>query len=157
VHILDRERKIARVERQLEAAEGRTPSDDEIASATGLPLAQVQEVRESARIVASLDQPAGAEGGDTSFGDLVAGDEPEAIESVHISLGSDALRRALARLPSNEQEVIRLRFGLDGEPLTLAHIGTRLGLTRERIRQLEASALSRLSTMREVEALRDAA
>jgi RNA polymerase primary sigma factor len=158
VHILERERKIARVEHRLEAAHGRRPSEREIAKAAGLPLEHVREARESARIVASLDQPASvAEPGEGAFGDLVASDEPEPIERVQVSLGSDALKRAVDRLPTTEREVIRLRYGLDGEPFTLAEIGRQLGLTRERIRQLEASALTKLSDMRELEALRDAA
>jgi RNA polymerase primary sigma factor len=157
VHIVDRERKIARAERQIEAREGRPATDEEIARATELSLDKVQEVREAARIVTSLDQPVGSEGGETSFGEFFASDEPETVEEVQITLGNEALHEALERLPETHRAIIRMRYGLDGEPMSLADIGARLHLTRERIRQIEADALTRLSAMRELEALGEAA
>jgi RNA polymerase primary sigma factor len=157
VHIVDRERKIARAEREIEAREGRPATEAEIARAAKLSLAKVREVRDAARIVTSLDQPVGGEAGETSFGEFFASEEPETVEEVQIALGNEALRDALERLPETHREVIRLRYGLDGDPLSLADIGARLHLTRERIRQIEGDALSRLALMREVEALREAA
>jgi RNA polymerase primary sigma factor len=157
VHIVDRERKIARAERELMATLGRTPNEAEIAKATKLPLKQVREVREAARAVTSLDRPIG-EAGETSFGELVPGEEPSPDETLHVSLEEDTLRRAVAGLPDRQQEVVRLRYGLngDGDPHSLEEIGRRMGLTRERVRQLEAEALERLAVNREIEALRAA-
>jgi RNA polymerase primary sigma factor len=157
VHIVDRERKIARVERELMAKLGRAPEEDEIAVAAELPLEQVREVREAARAVTSLDRPVGEEG-EISFGELVAGDEAGPEETLHVSLEEDMLRRAVAALPDRQQEVVKLRYGLngDGDPKSLEEIGRQLGLTRERVRQLEAEALERLAVNREIEALRAA-
>jgi RNA polymerase primary sigma factor len=157
VHIVDRERKIARVERELMAKLGRAPEEEEIAEAAELPLKQVREVREAARAVTSLDRPVGEEG-EIAFGELVAGDEAGPEETLHVSLEEDMLRRAVAALPDRQQEVVKLRYGLngDGDPKSLDEIGRQLGLTRERVRQLEAEALERLAVNREIEALRAA-
>jgi RNA polymerase primary sigma factor len=157
VHIVDRERKIAKAERELTAKLGRVPTDDEVAEAAKLPLKQVREVKEAARAVTSLDRPIGEEG-DASYGDLVAGEEAGPEETLSVSLEEDTLRRAIASLPEREQEVVKLRYGLNGDtdPKSLEEIGRRLGLTRERVRQVEADALSRLAVNREIEALRAA-
>ena len=156
VHIVDRERKIARAERELVAKLGRAPTEEEVSQASKLPLKQVREVREAARAVTSLDKPVGE--GDASYGDLFAGDEAPAEELIQVSLEQDVLRRAVETLPEREQEVVKLRYGLngDGSPQSLEEIGRKLGLTRERVRQLEARALERLAINREVEALRAA-
>jgi RNA polymerase primary sigma factor len=157
VHIVDRERKIARAERELAAKLGRAPEEEEVAKAAKLPLKQVREVRQAARAVTSLDRPVGEEGG-TSFGELVAGGEPGPEETLHVSLEEDMLRRAVANLSDRHQEIVKLRYGLNGDadPQSLEEIGRRLGLTRERVRQLEAEALDRLAVAREIEALRAA-
>ena len=157
VHIVDRERKIARAERELTAKLGHAPTEEQIAKAAKLPLKQVREVREAARAVTSLDRPVGEEG-DTSFGELVAGDEAGPEETLHVNLQEDTLRRAIEGLPDRQQEVVRLRYGLNGDtdPKSLEEIGRRLGLTRERVRQLEADALKRLAVNREIDALRAA-
>ena len=156
VHIVDRERKIARAERELVAKLGRAPTEEEVSQASKLPLKQVREVREAARAVTSLDRPVGE--GDASYGDLFAGDEAPTEELIQVSLEQDVLRRAVETLPEREQEVVKLRYGLngDGSPQSLEEIGSKLGLTRERVRQLEAKALERLAINREVEALRAA-
>jgi RNA polymerase primary sigma factor len=157
VHIVDRERKIGRADRELHAKLGRAPTEEEIAKQAKLPLKQVREVREAARAVTSLDRPVGEEG-DTSFGDLFAGPDAQPEERLHVSLEQDVLRRAIANLPEREQEVVKLRYGLNGDtdPKSLEEIGRRLGLTRERVRQLEAEALERLAVNREIESLRAA-
>jgi RNA polymerase primary sigma factor len=157
VHIIDRERKIARAERELTAKLGRAPEEEEIAKAAKLPLKQVREVRQAARAVTSLDRPVGEEG-ETSFGELIAGDEPSPEETLHVSLDEQVLRRAVAKLPDRHQEIVKLRYGLNGDthPQSLEEIGRRLGLTRERVRQLEADALKRLAVNRELDALRAA-
>ena len=116
-----------------------------------LPVEQAREVREAARASTSLDQPIG-ESDDGVFGDLVAGDGPATEEEVEVSLRNQALFQALAALEQRERDVILLRYGLCGrEPKTLEEIGRVLGLTRERVRQIELQALKRLGRLREME------
>jgi RNA polymerase primary sigma factor len=157
VHIVEREVKISRAERELLTKLGRQPTEAEIAEAAKLPLKQVREVRQAARAVTSLDRPLSAEG-DTAFGDLVSGETGEFEEEVHVSLAEQALHRAVAELPDREQQVVKLRYGLNGDedPKSLEEIGRRLGLTRERVRQVEAQALERLAVKREIDSLRAA-
>jgi RNA polymerase primary sigma factor len=157
VHIVDREQKLARAERALLTKLGRAPTEEELAKAAKLPLKQVLDVRSAARAVTSIDKPVGAEGA-TTLGELVAGDSPPPEEELTISLRHDTVRRAVAKLPDRQQEILKLRFGLNGDPdpQSLEQIGKRLGLTRERVRQIETEALARLSVERELEALRAA-
>ena len=157
VHIVEREQKIARAERELTVRLERQPTDDELADATKLRVDQVREVREAARAVTSLDRPVG-EGEGASFGDLVAGHGESPEQEVSVSLEQDTLRRAVAELPERERDVVKLRYGLNGErdPKSLEEIGRTLGLTRERVRQIESNALERLAVKREIEALRAA-
>ena len=116
-------------------------------------MQQVLEVRAAARASTSLDAPVG-DGEDAVFGDFVAGDEPLPEEAVELNLRSEALRRALAALPEREREVVAMRYGLGGaEPQTLEEIGRRLGLTRERVRQIELESLRRLSGLREMQSV----
>jgi len=158
VHIVEREQKISRAERQLIARLERDPTDGEVADLAKLSLKHVQEVRAAARAVTSLDRPVGAEG-ETSFGDLIAGEEAEPSEEVHVSLAEKAVRIAVDTLPDREREVVKLRYGMDGDPdpKSLEEIGRQLGLTRERVRQIEANALEQLAVNREIEALKDVA
>jgi RNA polymerase primary sigma factor len=157
VHIGQRERKIVRTERELQAKLGREPTDAEIARTAELPLQQVEEVREAARTVTSLDRPVGEEG-ETALGELLEGGAPPVEEEVELSLSEQVLRRTVEELPEPERNVIRLRYGIDGDdPQPLRETGRRLGLSAERVRQLESKALKRLATRRELEALRDVA
>jgi RNA polymerase primary sigma factor len=157
VHIGQRERKIVRAERELSASMGREPTDDEIAAHAELPLEQVEEVREAARTVTSLDRPVGEEG-DTALGDLLEGGAPPVDQEVEVSLSEQLLRRTIEDLPETERDVITLRFGLTGEdPQPLRETGRRLGLSAERVRQIESRALKRLAMRRELEALREVA
>jgi RNA polymerase primary sigma factor len=158
VHVVERERKVARAERELLVRLERHPTDEEIAEAAGLPLGQVQEVRRAARAVTSLDMPVGTEG-ETAYGELLASAQPAVEEELEVSLREDAVQRALAKLPEREREVVKLRYGLDGdaEPLSLEEIARRLGLTRERVRQIESDALELLAMERELEAVAEAA
>jgi RNA polymerase primary sigma factor len=158
VHIVERETKIARAERELIAELERSPTDDEIAKRSKLPVKQVREVRQAARAVTSLDKPIGDENEGT-LGDLFGGDAPPPEEEFEVSLREDVLKRAVATLPEREQTVLKMRYGMDGDtdPASLEEIGRRLGLTRERVRQIEAQALERLAMNREVEALSPAA
>jgi len=145
VHVVEREQKVSRAERELLAKLGRMPSDAEIAKQSKLPLAQVLEVREAARAVASTDAPIGSDG-DASLGDLFAASGPTTEDEADATLRDDAVRRAVAKLPDRQRDVIALRFGLVGDgPTSLEQIGKQLGITRERVRQIEAEALRRLS------------
>ena len=147
VHIVEREQKIARASRELVAELERDPTSEEIAERSKLPLAQVVEVRAAARAVASTDAPVGDDG-DASFGDLFAAGGPTTEDEAEGALRDDAVRRAVAKLPVPERDVISLRFGLtgDGQPASLEAIGKALGITRERVRQIETEALRRLAS-----------
>src|SRR5438445_3705 len=125
----------------------------ELAEEASLPIQQAHEVKAAARASASLDQPVG-EAEDAVFGDFVAGDDPLPEEEVEVSLRSQALTAALLSLQERERQVLVLRYGLDdSEPKTLEEIGRRLGLTRERVRQIELESLRRLSTLREMQSV----
>jgi RNA polymerase primary sigma factor len=153
VHIVERMQKINRAERSLWTRLGREPTIDEIADEASLTAQQVVEVRAAARASTSLDAPVGDED-DAVLGDFVAGDEPLPEDEVEVELRRQTLRRALLSLPEREREVVTLRYGIDGnEPRTLEEIGQRLGLTRERVRQIELDSLRRLSLLREMQAV----
>src|SRR5436190_4801146 len=157
VHIVEREQKISRAERDLASTLERTPSDAELAEQAKLPIKQVREVRAAARAVASLDRPVG-EDDSGSFGDLFASAEAPPDEQVEVDLTEKALHAAIADLPEREQSILKLRYGLNGaqEPKSLEEIGRIMGITRERVRQLEAEALRRLAERREIAALQAA-
>ena len=151
VHIVERMQKMNRAERTLWMELGREPTLEEIAEEASLPVEQAREVKAAARASASLDQPVG-EQEDAVFGDFVAGDDPLPEERVETSLRSQALAVALQALPDRERQVLVLRYGLvDQEPKTLEEIGKRLGLTRERVRQIELESLRRLAGLREMQ------
>jgi RNA polymerase primary sigma factor len=150
VHIVERLQKMNRAERILWVELGREPTLEEIAEEASLPIKEVREVEAAARASASLDQPVGEE--DAVLGDFVAADEPLPEERVEVSLRSQALAVALQALPDRERMVLVLRYGLvDEEPKTLDEIGKRLGLTRERIRQIELQSLRRLAGLHEMQ------
>ncbi|MFL5952497.1 MAG: sigma-70 family RNA polymerase sigma factor [Gaiellaceae bacterium] len=157
VHIVEREQKISRAERDLVAKLERAPSDEELAERAKLPVKQVREVRAAARAVASLDKPIG-EDDSASFGDLFASEERTPDEQVEVELTEKALHAAVADLSEREQQILNLRYGLSGteEPKSLEQIGRILGITRERVRQLEAEALRRLAERREIAAIKAA-
>jgi RNA polymerase primary sigma factor len=153
VHIVEREQKIARAERELTLRLERQPTDEEVAATAKLSLKHVREVRKAARAVASLDKPIGDDS-DTSFGDVVAAHPTDVEEEVVVGLSEILLREAVSKLPEREQHVIRLRYGLNGDrdPMSLEMIGREMGLTRERVRQIETQALERLAREREIAA-----
>jgi RNA polymerase primary sigma factor len=157
VHIVEREQKISRAERELVAKLERAPTDEEVSEQAKLPLKQVREVRQAARAVTSLDKPLGDDN-DASIGDLVSTDQQPVEEEVQVSLTEETLHRALGKLPDREAMVLRYRYGLGTEePKSLEEIGRILGLTRERVRQIESQALERLAVSREIEALHSVA
>ena len=145
VHVVEREQKVARARRELVATLERDPTPEEISKHSKLPITHVHEVMAAARAVASTDMPVGDDG-DASFGDLIAGTGPSTEEEASASLRDLAVRQAVANLPDRERDVIELRFGLVGDgPASLEAIGKQLGLTRERVRQIETDALRRLA------------
>ena len=153
VHIVERLQKMNRAERNLWTQLGREPTLEEIAAEASLPIQQAKEVRAAARAAASLDQPVG-EADDAVLGDFVAGEGLLPEEQVELSLRSEALAQALSALSERERQVLILRYGLsDYEPKTLEEIGRRLGLTRERVRQIEVETLRRLASLREMESV----
>jgi RNA polymerase primary sigma factor len=157
VHLGQRERKIGRVQRELAAALGRDPSDEEVAEAAELKVSDVREARDTARVVTSLDRPVGQEE-ETPFGALLPSDQRGPEEEVDISLREDALRAALERLPEPEREVVKLRYGINGDdPTPLNETGRRLGLSQDAVRRLERKALTELAQSRELDSLRPAA
>jgi RNA polymerase primary sigma factor len=153
VHIVERMQKMNRAERHLWAQLGREPTLEEVAHEANLPVQQAREVRAAARASASLDAPVG-DADDAVLGDFVPGEGPLPDELVEDSLRSQTLTEALRSLPERHRLVVVLRYGLDdAEPKTLEEIGRRLGLTRERVRQIEVEALRRLATLHEMEAV----
>jgi RNA polymerase primary sigma factor len=157
VHIGQRERKIGRVAQELTGQLGREPTDEEIAAAAELDVREVRETRDAARVVTSLDRRVGEEE-DTSLGTLLPSDERGPDEEVEISLRKEALSRALDRLPEREREVVKLRYGINGDdPTPLTETGRRLGISQDAVRRIERRALSELAESRELEALRPAA
>ena len=157
VHIGQRERKISKAERELAVELGRPPTDEEIAEAADISLRELRETREYSRTVTSLERPVGEDGA-TELGELLPSDEPEPVEEVEIGFRHDAVHRALENLSEQEQRVIRLRYGINGdEPTPLREAGKLLGLSPERVRRIEHKALERLACTREVAGLSEAA
>ncbi len=158
IHVGQRERKIAKAERELTTRLGRAPTDEEIAQAADLTLDHVRDAREAARTITSLDRPVGEEG-ETAFGDLLPADGPQPDEEVEVSLREEALHRAVSRLPDLEQQVVKMRYGINGggAPTPLRETAERVGMTPAEVRRVESSALERLAMERELEAMNEAA
>src|SRR5213075_2372178 len=110
VHILERETKIVRAERELVAELEHQPTDEEISERAKLPVKQVREVRKAARAVTSLDKPLGDDS-DASLADLVATEETDFAEELQVGLTETTLRKAVEQLPDREQNVLKLRYG----------------------------------------------
>ena len=145
VHMVDRIAQMRRVTARLTVEIGREPHNDEIAMAMEIPLAKVVHMKSIANRAASLDQPVGEEG-DATLGDLVK-DESERtpFETLRGKSDNAEITEMLAALEPREAEILTHRFGLNGEsPLTLEEVGERFKLTRERVRQLQQSALMQL-------------
>src|SRR5919198_434708 len=144
-HVHERRVKLGGAASRLEATLGREPTREELAEATGLSLRHVDEALDVAEAPVSLNRAIGSEE-DGELGDLFA--DPEALDpaaEATDSLRRQAVRRVVASLPERERRILELRFGFDGEPASLEQIGKELGITRERVRQLEAEAFERLS------------
>ena len=156
VHMIEQINKVVRESRQLMQKLGREPTDEEIAQQLGWPLARVKQVKNVAREPISLETPIGEEE-DSSLGDFIEDKEVEnPATQTSYKLLQEQLRQVLGTLPPREQEVLKMRFGLDdGYSLTLEEVGLYFNVTRERIRQIEAKALRRLRHPRRANGLRD--
>jgi RNA polymerase primary sigma factor len=144
-HVHERRVKLVGAARRLEPALGREPTREELAEATGLSMRHVDEALDAAEAPVSLNRTIGSEE-DGELGDLFA--DPTALDpavEATDSLRRLAIRRAVASLPERERQILELRFGFDGAPASLEQIGRTLGITRERVRQLEAQAFDRLA------------
>jgi RNA polymerase primary sigma factor len=150
VHVVERQQKLSRAARRLEVELGREATKDELAEATGLPMQHVDEALGAAHASVSLNQTVGSDD-EGELGDLFADREAaDPFDEAEESLRRQGVRKALDALPERERRILELRFGFEGEPWTLEAIGHELDLTRERVRQLEAQALSRLAALREL-------
>jgi RNA polymerase primary sigma factor len=150
VHVVERQQKLSRAARRLEVELGREATKEELAEATGLPMQHVDEALGAAQASVSLNQTVGADD-EGELGDLFADREAaDPFDEAEESLRRQGVRKALDALPERERRILELRFGFEGEPWTLEAIGHELDLTRERVRQLEAQALARLSALREL-------
>src|SRR5688572_29196725 len=155
--VAQRERKVMRTERELATKLGRDPTTEEIAQEAELTPEQVDEVRELSRVVTSLDRPVGEEDGG-SLGEFIADERTGPAEEVAMSLEEDVLHQAVDRLPEREREVIKLRYGINGDEATpLRETGRRLDMKLGEVKELESRALEMLAREREIEALHDAA
>jgi RNA polymerase sigma factor (sigma-70 family) len=145
VHVLEQISKLGRADRNLQLSLGREPTVEELADATGSTADRVNQLREISRSIISLDTPIGDEG-DTRFGDLIEDTEvlqgPDVVEFRALA---EELRAIVGTLPPREALIITLRYGLhNGRQHTLAEVGERVGLTKERVRQLEKEAFEQL-------------
>jgi RNA polymerase primary sigma factor len=143
-HVHERRVKLARARQRLQTASGSSPTNEELAAATGLELQHVEEALGAVEASVSLNQSIGTDG-DGEFGDLFA--DPEAADPAEEAADAhrrSAVQRALAELPDRERRVLELRYGFAGETASLEEIGRELGLSRERVRQVEREGLARL-------------
>jgi len=157
VHRSEAEWKMRKIEMEQTEHLGRGPTEQELSTAIGITPQNLRELRQSARVVASIDEPVG-ESGSASLSDVLSPAEPSFEEEIDTEHIARALRLTLRTLGQRQQEVIGLRFGLaTGEPMTLEAIGRHLGISRERVRQVEAHALKKLKCLGEVKSLREVA
>jgi RNA polymerase primary sigma factor len=156
VAVEQHERKVAAAERRLENELGREPTTEEVAAATGLRPAQVTQLADAPRVVTSLDRPVGEDG--ATLGELLPTGLPDVGEELAIALERELVRTAVTRVPEPGRSVIRMRYGLEGdpEPQSYASIARALKIDVARVRKFEAQALAQLAMERELEALRAA-
>jgi RNA polymerase primary sigma factor len=154
LHLSDQLRRVAMASQILEQELGRQPTDEEIADETNLTPERVREVFDAKPQTIALELPVGE---DSQFGDFIEDDTlPEPEETAHRHMLGDAIERVLSDLLPREAEILKLRFGLQGgAPQTLEQVGQVLGLSRERIRQIERQALRNLRQPEFAHVLRD--
>nr|WP_159940082.1 MULTISPECIES: RNA polymerase sigma factor RpoD [unclassified Nocardiopsis] len=155
VHMVETINKIVRVQHQLHQQLGREPSTAEISSAAGFCGERVREIQQLAREPVSLQSPIGEE--ESDFGDFIEdSDAVVPVEAAAFTVLQEHLGAILAGLSDRERRIIRLRFGMaDGHPHTLEEVGREFGVTRERIRQIEAKTLAKLRHPSRAGTLRD--
>ena len=145
VHMVENMNRVLRIQRQMAQELEREPTLDELAARTGLTIDRLREIQRIAQDPLSLDSPVGEED-DSNLGDFImdaAADAPAEVATRRML--TEAVEEALGELSPREQEVVRLRFGLvDGQARTLEEVGREFGVTRERIRQIEAKTLAKL-------------
>jgi RNA polymerase primary sigma factor len=155
VHMVEVINKLGRIQRELLQDFGREPTLEELAKEMDITPVAVLELQRYAREPISLDQTLGEEG-NSRLGDFIEDSEAViAVEAVSFTLLQDDLRSVLATLSEREAGIVQLRFGLEGQPRTLDEIGHVYGVTRERIRQIEAKAMAKLRHPSRSQALRD--
>jgi RNA polymerase primary sigma factor len=156
VHMVEKLNNVVHVERQLVQKLGREPKPHEIAHELRCTTREVRDVMRISQLPISLEKPIG-EDEDSAIGDLVEDDTAESpFESATVILQKENVRRVLNTLPERERRVIELRYGLlGGRPATLEEVGRALGVTRERIRQIENNTLKKLQRLPEAQRLRD--
>jgi RNA polymerase primary sigma factor len=157
MEVAEQAQRADRVTWELASDLQRDPTADEVAEASGVDGRTLETVQSAARVVASLDQPAGTDSG-TSLGDLVGADEHTFEDDVERKIVLDRVRAAVDSLGELERNVLRIRYGLDdGTPTSLQATASRLGIGVRRARQAEARALQQLASLAEVEAAHQAA
>ena len=159
IHAVERERTVMRVERELEQRLGRRPTDEQIAEQTSLRPGWVASVRESARVVASLDRPIGDDR-DTTLGDVVeiADETTTPFDEMATAQRSQAIAEALDRLPERDRRVMQLRYGMGGEtPHSGADTARTMQISPDAVRRTEARALRALARDRALACFQDAA
>ncbi|MDC7231785.1 MAG: RNA polymerase sigma factor RpoD [Spirochaetales bacterium] len=156
VHMIEQINKVVRESRQLMQIKGREPTDEEIAERLGWTVARVKSVKNVAREPISLETPIGEEE-DSLLGDFIEDKDVEnPANQTAFKILQEQLQEVLETLPPREQEVLKMRFGLeDGYSLTLEEVGLYFNVTRERIRQIEAKALRRLRHPKRSRRLKD--
>ena len=156
IHMVERLNKVLRIERQLVQQLARQPQAEEIAAELELTSDEVREILRMAKLPLSLEKPLGEED-DSKLADFVEDEQAQSpFDAASLSLQREDIGQALSALPARERCVIELRFGLDGgQPRTLDQIGQALGLTRERIRQIEDTTLTTLASLPEAQRLND--
>jgi RNA polymerase primary sigma factor len=156
IHMVERLNRVVHIQRQLVQQLGREPRPDEIAEELELTTEQVREILRMAQFPVSLEKPIG-EKEDARLADLVEDELAESpLDVTAVSLRREGIDDALAALPERQRRVIELRFGLHGgQPRTLDEVGRTLGVTRERIRQIEDNTLKTLASLPEAQRLND--
>ena len=157
VHMVEKLNRVGHVERQLVQRLGREPEPAEIAAELKCSVREVRDILRVAQLPVSLEKPIGDEE-ESELGDFVADETVESpFETASDNLQRENIRKALDSLPTREREVIELRYGLSGkDPLTLEEVGATMGVTRERIRQIENNTLKKLKQLPEAQRLREA-
>jgi len=145
VHLVEQVNKLARIKRELHQQLGREATDEELANESGIAVDKIADLLDHSRDPVSLDMPVGSDE-EAPLGDFIEDSEATSAESAVIAgIMHNDVRSVLATLDEREQQVIRLRFGLDdGQPRTLDQIGKLFGLSRERVRQIEREVMSKL-------------